>query len=190
MAEVSVWSKASANEEEDTTTLLKRVHSALLKRWSKERTNASITQEQENDGKVVRMLEELVQLLEKGPEADKQASDFGRLGGHTLLLSVLESPEDEEEGELAARAVDLCMELCERFPMKGGSITACEEDTLRTSVPVTSAFAKIDPVTLHMRRRMQDGAMDTDSRPAREIRCHDTVTSYDACTFVCVLTFR
>jgi hypothetical protein len=181
MAEVSIWSKSACDEQYDgAARVLKRVQKILLRRWTQEKCNRNNaegaeesfhTNQETEPGEVASALKELLGLLEIGePEADKNAVELGRMGGHTLILHILDAPRDDNESDLAARAVDLCMELCERFPMKGSSITACEENSLRTTILVSSPLAKIDPITLHMRRRMQDGALDTDSRPAREIR--------------------
>lgn len=88
----------------------------------------------------------------------------------SFLLDVLDKDPSEDESEQAANAVDLCMSLCERFPMKGASITCDQKDNLRVSIPIDGpANRGKGPVMLHLKRRVADGAADGDWKPAREI---------------------
>jgi len=118
-------------------------------------------------------LQALVGAFEAGgADADKAASDFGRLGGHVFLLQLLEAEidDDDEAGdkvrELAATAVELCMGLCSRFPMKSTTVDAKNAcDTMRCEIEIDSELNQCDgPVRIQMRR--QSNANDASIAPA------------------------
>jgi hypothetical protein len=117
---------------------------------------------------VDKALEELIAVFEGGgSDADKAATDFGRSGGHLFLLQLLEAEGDEGKvantRDLAAEAVEHCMSLCSRFPMKSAILdakSAC--DTMRCEIDIDSALNACGAaLKLHLRRRSNGNEGDT-----------------------------
>lgn len=153
MAEMAIWDGEAHDDwvgDSGTRRLLSTILDRLRNRWKKVRGGAL-----EEGDRVHEALEQLVGTMDAGgSQGDEAAAEFGRMGGHSFLLDVLDKDTSEEEGDAAARAVDLCMSLCDRFPMKGASIAADERDILRVSIPIDSPANRAGtPVTMHLRRR-------------------------------------
>ena len=107
---------------------------------------------------VMEALRELVVAL-AAPNADSAATALGRLGGHALLLQLLESDcENEGDGdmrELAATATELMVPLCPQFPMQAAALDAQNScDLMRCCIEIDSAQNACGrPLTMHLRRR-------------------------------------
>jgi hypothetical protein len=107
------------------------------------------------------------------PVENQTALEFGRLGGHFLLLDLLEALPDADSSDCtgiaalrdaAACAVDHCAALCPGFPMKGTRLAGGTHDAggaggagggLRARLVVDSALkpAAGRPLTLRVVRR-------------------------------------
>lgn len=153
MAEMAIWDgegQESGSEGSGTRRLLVAILERLRARWKKVRGGAL-----EDGDRVHEALEQLVETMDAGgSQGDEAAAEFGRMGGHSFLLDVLDKDTSEEEADAAARAVDLCMSLCDRFPMKGASIAADQKDVLRVSIGIDGPANRTGtPVTMHLRRR-------------------------------------
>lgn len=127
MAEISIW----AQDDDESKQMRERMAdvSELLRKGN---TIARASPAAEDARPPVDdALQALLTILEAGgQQANRAATEFGRLGGHMSLLQFLEAGlEDDNQDtdstrELAARAVDLCMAQCPRFPMKVGALDA------------------------------------------------------------------
>jgi hypothetical protein len=126
MAEISIWTR----DDDESQGMRKRMAdmSDLLRKRCREKIVPASTCA---ISAVDDALQALIDILEAGGvHASRAATDFGRLGGHMSLLQLLEAGLDDDDQatertrELAARAVDLCMAQCPRFPLKAAALDA------------------------------------------------------------------
>ena len=113
------------------------------------------------------------QRTARSRDADKAATEFGRNGGHIFLLQLLETEGVDDESdrtrELAATAVEHCMSLCARFPMKAATVDAKNVcDTMRCEIEIDSPLNRCGGVVkVYLRRR----STPNDTAPAPRLIC-------------------
>lgn len=174
MAEISIWAQDDASSQgardrmSDICDVLRKQCRGGRKAGVEIPSSAGGNEETQSANDV---LQTLIDTLEAGgADADKAATDFGRLGGHLFLLKLLEvEGEDEDtqnQRELAATAVELCMSLCSRFPMKSATVDAKNAcDAMRCEIEIDSELNKCDgPLKLHLRRQCNPN--DASNAPA------------------------
>ena len=167
MAEVSLWAQQDSLHH-SLHQRMSQVCSTLRSHCRAARDLTGDTKQQDMGDGVRNALASLIEALgEGGANADKSASLFGRLGGHQSLLQLLEAEGEagEDLRDLAARAAELCMSFCSRFPMKAGALDAENDcDLMRCEISIDSPLNKTGaPVKVHLMRRSNPD--DTGSRP-------------------------
>jgi len=197
MAEVSIWAQDDANSQ-GIRQRMAGVCEVLRKDCRAGRKAPGFIPEMETSrqekswgnsargGETVQdALQVLLSAFEGGSaDADKAATEFGRNGGHIFLLQLLETEGVDDESdrtrELAATAVEHCMRLCARFPMKAATVDAKNVcDTMRCEIEIDSALNRCGGVVkVYLRRRSTPN--DTAVRP------HIASSVYSASLSACV----
>jgi len=148
MAEISIWARDD-DESQGMRDRMADVSDLLRKGCRPSRKQSTPHEPSAGAGPpalhaVDDALQMLVEILEEGGlQANRAATEFGRCGGHMSLLQLLQAedndPATESTRELAARAVDLCMVHCSRFPMKAAALDAKNTcDTMQCTFLVDS----------------------------------------------------
>ena len=181
MAEVSIWAQDDANSQ-GIRQRMASVCEVLRKDCRAGRQAPGFIPEMETSRqekswggeRVHDALQVLLSALEGGSaDADKAATEFGRNGGHIFLLQLLETEGVDDESdrtrELAATAVEHCMSLCARFPMKAATVDAKNVcDTMRCEIEIDSALNRCGGVVkVYLRRR----STPNDTAPAPRLIC-------------------
>eukprot|EP00960_Hanusia_phi_P054701 762747-Hanusia_phi.AAC.5 len=158
MAEMSLWGRRSDGES-------RRGRVSILQ-------SSLIRIKSGGSGERTESLRQLLSLLQ-GPAAvrSQAAWDLGQLGGHHVLLLLMETTEVDEERDLCAELTDICARVCSRFPMKATPLMEDDgmEDSLGCELLVTSSLNKTrTPLKILLRRRAAKGGA-SERCPERKI---------------------